>query len=159
MQGKLPKFIYNNVIVLSKMREQGEGEIVRPCPTRFATNYLALTSLRGNKGRLRKMFTSDWWETVTFRTTSIRRFVESKVLDQTFWKHLDGVCKVFELMYVFELITLWTYYVLNIFRCALPRLQLDEGKVGKDSKQEMCCMGTPLRRSARFLLYGDCAFL
>ena len=38
------KFIYNHRIVLAKMREQGEGEIVRPGPTRFATNYLALTS-------------------------------------------------------------------------------------------------------------------
>ena len=96
---EITKFIYNHGIVLSKMREQGEGEIVRPGPTRFATNYLALTSLKSNKGGLRKMFTSDWWETTTFRNTSIGRFVESKVLDQTFWLHLDGVCKVFEPMY------------------------------------------------------------
>ena len=46
---EITKFIYNHGIVLSKMREQGEGEIVRPGPTRFATDYLALTSLKGNK--------------------------------------------------------------------------------------------------------------
>jgi hypothetical protein len=70
------KFIYNHVVLLSKMREEGQGKLIRPGPTRFATNYLALTSLMSIRPGLKKMFTSDWWDRCSFRQTTAGQFVE-----------------------------------------------------------------------------------
>ena len=56
------KFIYNHGSILSKLRETSTGEIVRPGATRFATNYLALRSLRAKRSPLRNLFTSQWWD-------------------------------------------------------------------------------------------------
>lgn len=91
---RITKLVYNHGLLLAKLREQGEGEIIRPGPTRFATNYLALSSLRNKKQALKAIINSDWWERLTFCATLAGSFVEDKVNYANFWLHLDGVCKV-----------------------------------------------------------------
>ena len=88
---EITKFIYNHGVVLSKMQEEGQEELIRPGLTRFSTNYLALTSLKSSRPGLKKMFTSDWWDRCSFRQTTDGQFVESKILDNNFWLHIDIV--------------------------------------------------------------------
>ena len=47
---KITNFIYNHGWLLAQMRKYYVGDIVRPGATRFATNYIALDSLRKKKG-------------------------------------------------------------------------------------------------------------
>lgn len=95
----ITKLIYNDDILLTKMREHGKREIVCHGPTRFATNYLTLASLRNNKSVLRSMFSSEWWGDYSFCHTVAGGIVESKVMDSAFWDHVDDVCEIFEPIY------------------------------------------------------------
>lgn len=93
------KFIYNHGSVLSKMREANPGEIVRPGATRFATNYLALRSLRAKRAPLRNLFTSQWWEDLRLSSSRDGKWVADNVLQPRFWQGVDEVCNIFEPMY------------------------------------------------------------
>ena len=59
---KITKYIYNHCYALHLMRKHTGGrEILRPAPTRFATNFIALQSILAQKDALRAMVTSREW--------------------------------------------------------------------------------------------------
>lgn len=59
---EITKYIYNHCYALHLMRKNtGEREILRPAPTRFATNFIALQSILAQKDALRAMVTSREW--------------------------------------------------------------------------------------------------
>lgn len=84
---KITKYIYNHCYVLHLMRQHTNGrEILRPATTRFATNFIALQSILGQKNALRAMVTSREWTLCAYaRESRGRRFVED-VLDSGFWR-------------------------------------------------------------------------
>ncbi|KAF6156171.1 hypothetical protein GIB67_024141 [Kingdonia uniflora] len=57
------------------MREKCDGDIVKPTPTRFVTNYIALKSLHDKKGSLRQMFTSEDWLNYKHLSSSEARLI------------------------------------------------------------------------------------
>jgi len=64
----------------------GGKEILRPTPTRFATNFITLQSIIAHKDELRVMVTSSEWVSSAYAKDSQgKKFVES-VLDSLFWE-------------------------------------------------------------------------
>jgi len=64
---------------------EGEKKL-RPAPTRFATNFIALQSILAHKDELRAMVTSREWVTSNYaKHNKGKKFVES-VLDFLFWE-------------------------------------------------------------------------
>jgi hypothetical protein len=58
----ITKYIYNHCYPLYLMRKFAGGkEILRPAPTRFATNFIALQSILAHKDELRAMVTFREW--------------------------------------------------------------------------------------------------
>ncbi|XP_057452033.1 uncharacterized protein LOC130743826 [Lotus japonicus] len=74
----------------------GGREILRPAPTRFATNFIALQSILAQKDALRAMVTSKEWTSSTYaKDVKAKRFVD-QVLDSGFWDKCVGIVKLTE---------------------------------------------------------------
>jgi hypothetical protein len=71
-------------------------EILRPAPTRFATNFVALQSIHKQKDALRTMVISkEWTSAPCAKEAKARNFVDL-VLDQKFWKDCASICNFSE---------------------------------------------------------------
>ncbi|XP_058761846.1 uncharacterized protein LOC131635252 [Vicia villosa] len=94
---KITKYIYNHCFALYLMRQHTGGrEILRPAPTRFATNFIALQSILSHKDALRVMVTSKEWTTTTYsKDFKAKQFVE-QVLDSSFWSKCADIVKITE---------------------------------------------------------------
>ncbi|XP_058763588.1 uncharacterized protein LOC131637040 [Vicia villosa] len=94
---KITKYIYNHCFALYLMRQNTGGrEILRPAPTRFATNFIALQSILSHKDALRAMVTSKEWTTTTYsKDVKAKQFVE-QVLDSSFWSKCADIVKITE---------------------------------------------------------------
>ncbi|XP_058741895.1 uncharacterized protein LOC131614308 [Vicia villosa] len=94
---KITKYIYNHCFALYLMRQHTGGrEILRPAPTRFATNFIALQSILSHKDALRAMVTSKEWTTTTYsKDVKAKQFVE-QVLDSRFWSKCADIVKITE---------------------------------------------------------------
>ncbi|XP_058785191.1 uncharacterized protein LOC131660077 [Vicia villosa] len=94
---KITKYIYNHCFALYLMRQHTGGrEILRPAPTRFATNFIALQSILSHKDALRAMVTSKEWTTTTYsKDVKAKQFVE-QVLDSSFWSKCADIVKITE---------------------------------------------------------------
>ncbi|CAK8538852.1 unnamed protein product [Lathyrus sativus] len=94
---KITKYIYNHCFALYLMRQNTGGrEILRPAPTRFATNFIALQSILSHKDALRSMVTSKEWTTTTYsKDVKAKQFVE-QVLDSSFWSTCVDIVKITE---------------------------------------------------------------
>ncbi|KAF7808270.1 uncharacterized protein G2W53_035013 [Senna tora] len=94
---KLTKLIYNHCFALHLMRTHTGGrEILRPAPTCFATNFVALQSILAQKDALRAMVTCREWTTSSFaRESKSKKFVDA-VLDSGFWKNCATIVKLTE---------------------------------------------------------------
>ncbi|KAL9660037.1 hypothetical protein QQ045_024847 [Rhodiola kirilowii] len=94
---KITKYIYNHCYALHLMRQHTGGrEIFRPAPTRFATNFIALQSILGQKDALRGMVTSrDWTTSAYAKDTKAKKFVD-QVLDSSFWKQCGDIVRLTE---------------------------------------------------------------
>ncbi|KAK7386773.1 hypothetical protein VNO78_27109 [Psophocarpus tetragonolobus] len=94
---KVTKYIYNHCYALYLMRKYTGGrEILRPAPTQFATNFIALQSILANKDALRAMVTSrDWTSSAYAKESKAKQFVE-QILDSRFWKQCIDVVKLTE---------------------------------------------------------------
>ncbi|KAL9659956.1 hypothetical protein QQ045_024766 [Rhodiola kirilowii] len=94
---KITKYIYNHCYALHLMRQHTGGrEILRPAPTRFATNFIALQSILGQKDALRGMVTSREWTTSAYaKDTKAKKFVD-QVLDSSFWKQCGDIVRLTE---------------------------------------------------------------
>ena len=89
---KITKYAYNHCFALHLMRKYTGGrEILRPAPTRFATNFIALQSILAQKDALRAMVTSREWTISAYAKESKgKKFVEH-VLDSRFWKECTTI--------------------------------------------------------------------
>ncbi|XP_058770291.1 uncharacterized protein LOC131643935 [Vicia villosa] len=91
------KYIYNYCYALYLMRKQTGGrEILRPAPTRFATNFIALQSILSHKNSLRAMVTSKEWASSAYaKEAKAKQFVD-QVLDYGFWSKCVDIVKLTE---------------------------------------------------------------
>nr|XP_034903226.1 uncharacterized protein LOC118040408 [Populus alba] len=93
----ITKYIYNHCYPLYLMRKfTGGKEILRPAPTRFATNFIALQSILAHKDQLRAMVTSrEWVSSAYAKDIKGKKFVES-VLDSLFWEECAIIVRMSE---------------------------------------------------------------
>ncbi|XP_039687989.1 uncharacterized protein [Medicago truncatula] len=91
------KYIYNHCYPLYLMRKFTHGrEILRPAPTRFASNFIALQSILSQKNALRAMVTSQEWTTSAYaKEAKAKQFVE-QVLNTNFWTACADIVKLTE---------------------------------------------------------------
>ncbi|KAK2391599.1 hAT transposon superfamily [Trifolium repens] len=83
---KVTKYICDHCFALYLMRQSTSGrEMLRPAPTRFATNFIALQSIiLAQEDALRAMITSKEWTTTTYsKDAKAKQFVE-RALDLNF---------------------------------------------------------------------------
>ncbi|XP_073104385.1 uncharacterized protein [Elaeis guineensis] len=79
------------------MRKFTDGkEIIRPAPTRFATNFIALQSILGHKDALRAMVTSREWTTSAYAKDSKGKKLTDDVLNSLFWNECATIVKLTE---------------------------------------------------------------
>ncbi|KAL2668018.1 hypothetical protein AAZX31_01G125500 [Glycine max] len=93
--GKFEEYIYNHCYALFLMRQHTCGrDILRPAPTRFVTNFIALQSILVQKDALRAMVTSrDWIGSTYAKDSKAKKFVE-QILDSSFWKQCAHIVKL-----------------------------------------------------------------
>ncbi|XP_025669915.2 uncharacterized protein [Arachis hypogaea] len=93
----ITKYIYNHCHPLYLMRQFTSGrKILRPAPTRFATNFIALQSILAQKDGLRAMVTSREWTSSTYsKEAKAKKFVD-QVLDSKFWNQCTDIVKLTE---------------------------------------------------------------
>ena len=93
---RVTNFIYNHNRVLDIMRSYCKGELIRPAQTRFATNYIALSSLLEHRNGLQRMFTSeDWYNNAGSRDPAGQR-VHSTILNPKFWEQAKKIVNIHE---------------------------------------------------------------
>ncbi|KAL3497864.1 hypothetical protein ACH5RR_040596 [Cinchona calisaya] len=79
------------------MRKHAGGkEIIRPTPTRFATNFIALQSILMQKDALRAMVTTKEWTLSAHATESKGKKFVDLVLDSMFWKECATIVQAIE---------------------------------------------------------------
>lgn len=94
---KITKYIYNHCCSLYLMRKHTGGkEILRPVPTRFATNFIALQSILAHKDTLREMVTYREWTSSAYAKDSKAKKIVDQVLDSGFWKQCGDIVKLTE---------------------------------------------------------------
>eukprot|EP00258_Populus_trichocarpa_P045448 XP_024461467.1 uncharacterized protein LOC112328240 [Populus trichocarpa] len=93
----ITKYIYNHCYPLYLTRKfTGGKEILRPAPTRFATNFIALQSILAHKDELRAMVTSrEWISSAYAKDSKGKKFVVS-VLDSLFWEECAIIVRISE---------------------------------------------------------------
>ncbi|MQM05780.1 hypothetical protein Taro_038596 [Colocasia esculenta] len=90
-------FIYNHTNILDIMKTHTHGrELLRPARTRFASQYIALDSINGQRSNLIRMVASEEWENYMSRHAPTRvREKGKKVTDiiqsKPFWKGVQNV--------------------------------------------------------------------
>ncbi|XP_019414566.1 PREDICTED: uncharacterized protein LOC109326329 [Lupinus angustifolius] len=79
------------------MRQYTHGkEILRPAPTRFATNFVALQSILAQKDALRSLVTSREWTSSAYSKNAKAKKCVEEVLDSNFWKQCADIVKLTE---------------------------------------------------------------
>ncbi|XP_016177910.1 uncharacterized protein LOC107620230 [Arachis ipaensis] len=92
---KITKYIYNHCHPLYLMRKfTGGREILRPAPTRFATNFIALQSILAQKDALRTMVISKEWTISTYSKEAKAKTFVDQVLDSKFWNQCTDIVKI-----------------------------------------------------------------
>ncbi|XP_038698665.1 uncharacterized protein LOC119996190 [Tripterygium wilfordii] len=102
----ITKYIYNHCFVLNLMRQHTCGrKIIRPAPTRFATNFVALQSILAQKDALRAMVTCREWTQSSYSKDLNGRRYANNVLESKFWSECAIVVQLTEpLMRVLRLV-------------------------------------------------------
>ncbi|XP_057740274.1 uncharacterized protein LOC130957434 [Arachis stenosperma] len=82
---------------IRKLQEfTGGREILRPAPTRFATNFIALQSILAQKDPLRAIVTSKEWTSSAYsKEAKAKKFLD-QVLDSKFWSECTDIVKLTE---------------------------------------------------------------
>lgn len=95
---KITKFIYNRNWLLNFMKNEfTQGlELLRPAVTRNASNFATLQCLLDHRASLRRMFVSNEWTSCRFSKSGEGQEVEMIVLNTSFWKKVQYVCKSVE---------------------------------------------------------------
>lgn len=92
-------FIYNSSTMLYNVRQECGGDLVRPGPTRFATNYMAMKSLMDNKAALLRVFTSEWYHNDSISRKPNAKQAQGLVLLTGFWEKVEYALRIYEPMY------------------------------------------------------------
>ncbi|XP_025651930.1 uncharacterized protein [Arachis hypogaea] len=93
----ITKYINNHCHTLYLMKKfTGKREILRPAPTRFATNFIALQSILAQKDVLRAMVTSRKWTSSAYSKESKTKNFVDQVLDSKFWNQCIDIVKLTE---------------------------------------------------------------
>ncbi|PKI54062.1 hypothetical protein CRG98_025556 [Punica granatum] len=94
---KIAKYIYNHCFALNLMRKFTSGqEILRPTPTRFATNFIALQSVLAQHNALRAMVTSSEWTSSSHaKESKAKEFVKLLFVD-SFWSECAAMVQISE---------------------------------------------------------------
>ncbi|XP_031374203.1 uncharacterized protein LOC116188886 [Punica granatum] len=94
---KITKYIYNHCFALNLMRKfTGGREILRPAPTRFATNFIALQSILAQQNALRAMVTSSEWTSSSHaKESKAKEFVKLLFVD-SFWSECAAIVQISE---------------------------------------------------------------
>ncbi|XP_015945424.1 uncharacterized protein LOC107470540 [Arachis duranensis] len=89
------KYIYNHCHPLHLMRKFiDRREILRPAPTQFVTNFIALQSILAQKDAMRAMVTSrEWTSSAYSKEAKAKNFVD-QVLDSKFWNQCTDIVKL-----------------------------------------------------------------
>ncbi|XP_065619291.1 uncharacterized protein LOC136063198 [Quercus suber] len=83
---KITMFIYNHVALQAWLRTRKNWtEIVRPGPTRFATTFIALGSLKEHKHDLQALVTSKFYVESRYAKDKKAKAVVKIILDNQFW--------------------------------------------------------------------------
>jgi hypothetical protein len=90
-------FVYGHTRTLECLRYFTEGkEVVRPGVTRFASNFLTLTSMQEKKDQLRKMVVHSRWDSLKDVKSKKGKEATATILSPTFWKDVKLTLAVFE---------------------------------------------------------------
>jgi hypothetical protein len=93
----ITKYIYNNCYPLYLMRKFTTGkQILRPAPTCFVTNFIALQNILAHKDELRAMVTSREWVLSTYAKDSKGKKFVMSVLDSLFWEECAIIVQISE---------------------------------------------------------------
>ncbi|XP_024190542.1 uncharacterized protein LOC112194547 [Rosa chinensis] len=94
---------YKNVIIGAQecpnVRKICSGDLIRPGPTRFATNYISLQSLFQKKAGLKQLFTCDDCVTSKYSRSKEGRRIEELILENMFWDNVQAVISIYEPLY------------------------------------------------------------
>ncbi|KAG2536984.1 hypothetical protein PVAP13_9NG240573 [Panicum virgatum] len=89
-------FVYGHTRTLECLRYFTEGkEVVRPGVTRFASNFLTLSSIQEKKDQLRKMVVHSRWDSLK-DVKSKKGKEATTILSPSFWKDMKLTLTVFE---------------------------------------------------------------
>ena len=100
--GKIPKvknalkkcifmngYIYNHISLVNLMRKfTNQRNLHRPAVTRFATSFITLAQFHKQKSNLRKMVTSQEWNTSKWSKDVGGRKIATYFLQDTFWRNV-----------------------------------------------------------------------
>ncbi|CAO2046328.1 unnamed protein product, partial [Urochloa humidicola] len=90
-------FVYGHTRTLDCMRYFTEGkEIVRPGVTRFASNFLTLTSMQEKKDVLKQMVIHNRWESLREVKTKKGKEATATIMSPSFWRDVKLTLAVFE---------------------------------------------------------------
>jgi len=90
-------FVYGHTRTLECLRHFTEGkEVVRPGVTRFASNFLTLSSMQEKKDQLRKMVVHSKWDSLKDVKSKKGKEATTTILSPTFWKDVKLTLAVFE---------------------------------------------------------------
>ncbi|CAD6340557.1 unnamed protein product [Miscanthus lutarioriparius] len=90
-------FVYGHTRTLECLRYFTEGkEVVRPGVTRFASNFLTLSSMQEKKDQLRKMVVHSRWDSLKDVKSKKGKEATATILSPSFWKDVKITLTVFE---------------------------------------------------------------
>ncbi|CAD6265827.1 unnamed protein product [Miscanthus lutarioriparius] len=90
-------FVYGHTRTLECLRYFIEGiEVVRPGVTRFASNFLTLSSMQEKKDQLRKMVVHSRWDSLKDVKSKKGKEATATILSPSFWKDVKLTLTVFE---------------------------------------------------------------
>lgn len=85
----LNSFIYTRPGVVNMLRKfTNRKELLRPAKTRFATAFITLSRIHEQKNNLRKMFTSEEWNTSKWAKEAQGKRVVGIIMMPSFWNHI-----------------------------------------------------------------------
>ena len=92
---KIIVFIYNHVALQVWLRTRKNWmEIVRPGPTRFATTFLALGSLKEHKHDLQALMTSKFYVESRYAKDKKAKAVVKIILNNQFWNYCHVIVHI-----------------------------------------------------------------
>ncbi|CAA7036534.1 unnamed protein product [Microthlaspi erraticum] len=88
-------YIYVHVPLVTMMRKfTNKAKLYRPAVTRFATCFITLAQYHKQQNNLRKMVTSEEWESLKWSKEAGGKKVKTYILQESFWKNVVYALKL-----------------------------------------------------------------